>query len=70
VVADEQLLGDGGVALVIADAVDAETTRKIRSRRRRGVERIALLVGPLDDTDASMRSTNRRVDLYMWALIY
>jgi DNA-binding NarL/FixJ family response regulator len=49
VVAEEEQLGDGGVALVVADEVDADATRTIRSLRRRGVERIALLVGRLDD---------------------
>jgi DNA-binding NarL/FixJ family response regulator len=49
VLADEDEITDGGVALVVADDVDAETTRTIRALRRRGVERIALLVGRLDD---------------------
>ena len=49
VLADEDHVGDGGVALVVADEVDAETVRTIRGLRRRGVERIALLVGRLDD---------------------
>ena len=48
VVVDEEHAGDG-VALVVADEVDAETTRSIRAFRRRGVERIVLLVGRLDD---------------------
>ena len=47
--AEEDELGDGGVALVVADEVDAETARTIRSLRRRGIDRIALLVGRLDD---------------------
>jgi DNA-binding NarL/FixJ family response regulator len=49
VIADEGDLGDVGVALVVADEVDAEATRTIRGLRQRGVERIALLVGRLDD---------------------
>jgi DNA-binding NarL/FixJ family response regulator len=49
VLADEDQLGDRGVALVVADDVDVETTRTIRALRRRGVDRIALLVGRLDD---------------------
>ena len=47
--AEEDQLGDRGVALVVADDVDPETTRTIRALRRRGVDRIALLVGRLDD---------------------
>lgn len=46
---DEAELAEGGVALVVADEVDVETTRTVRSLRRRGVDRIALLVGRLDD---------------------
>ena len=49
VLAEEAGLQDGGVALVVADEVDVEATRTIRGLRRRGVERIALLVGRLDD---------------------
>jgi DNA-binding NarL/FixJ family response regulator len=49
VLADEDHVGDGGVALVVADEVDVETVRTVRGLRRRGVERIALLVGRLDD---------------------
>lgn len=49
VLAQEDELGDRGVALVVADDVDPETTRTIRALRRRGVDRIALLVGRLDD---------------------
>jgi DNA-binding NarL/FixJ family response regulator len=49
VMADEDQVGDGGVALVVADEVDDETVRTVRGLRRRGVERIALLVGRLDD---------------------
>jgi DNA-binding NarL/FixJ family response regulator len=48
VVVDEAHVGDG-VALVVADEVDGETTRTVRTFRRRGVERILLLVGRLDD---------------------
>jgi DNA-binding NarL/FixJ family response regulator len=39
----------GGVAVVVADDVDAETIRVIRELRGRGVERVALLVGRIDD---------------------
>jgi DNA-binding NarL/FixJ family response regulator len=49
VLADENHLEDGGVALVVADEVDAEATRSIRALRRQGFGRIALLVGRLDD---------------------
>jgi DNA-binding NarL/FixJ family response regulator len=48
-IVDGDQLEAGGVALVVADEVDPETTRAIRALRRRGVERIALLVGRLDD---------------------
>jgi DNA-binding NarL/FixJ family response regulator len=46
---DEEQLGESGVALVVADEVDAETTRTIRRLRRQGVDRICLLVARLDD---------------------
>jgi DNA-binding NarL/FixJ family response regulator len=46
--AEDDLPADG-VALVVADEVDPETVQTIRGLRRRGVERIALLVGRLDD---------------------
>ncbi|HUG48602.1 MAG TPA: response regulator transcription factor [Candidatus Limnocylindria bacterium] len=48
-IVDEERLGSGGVALVVADQVDAETTRSIRGLRRRGVERVVLLATQLDD---------------------
>jgi DNA-binding NarL/FixJ family response regulator len=48
-VTDDESLADGGVALVVADEVDAEATRTIRSLRRRGVDRVVLLAGRLDD---------------------
>lgn len=47
--AEETELQDGGVALVVADEVDVEVARAIRGLRRRGVDRVALLVGRLDD---------------------
>ena len=46
---EEDQLAAGGVALVVADEVDGEATRTIRTLRRRGVDRVALLVGRLDD---------------------
>lgn len=49
VLVEEEELAEGGVALVVADEIDAETTRVVRSLRRRGVDRIVLLVGRLDD---------------------
>ena len=49
VLVEEDHVTDGGVALVVADEVDADTVRTIRGLRRRGVERIALLIGRLDD---------------------
>jgi len=39
----------GRVALVVADQVDEETARTIRGLRRRGVERVMLVVTRLDD---------------------
>lgn len=48
-IVEEAELDQRGVALVVADEVDADTTRTIRGLRRRGVGRIALLVTRLDD---------------------
>ena len=49
VLIEEDALAEDGVALVVADEVDTETVRTIRGLRRRGIERVALLVGRLDD---------------------
>ena len=49
VLVEDAALDDAGVALVVADEVDAHTTRSVRGLRRRGVERIVLLVTRLDD---------------------
>ena len=49
VLAEADDVAEAGVALVVADEVDAETTRTIRALRRRGIERVVLLVGRLDD---------------------
>jgi DNA-binding NarL/FixJ family response regulator len=49
VLVEDAALDGAGVALVVADEVDAHTTRTVRALRRRGVERIALLVTRLDD---------------------
>jgi DNA-binding NarL/FixJ family response regulator len=49
VLVEEAELGDVGVALLVADDVDPDSLRMIRALRRRGVGRIALLVGRLDD---------------------
>jgi DNA-binding NarL/FixJ family response regulator len=49
VLIDEEELDSGAVALVVADEVDADTARTIRSLRRRGVDKVALLVTRLDD---------------------
>jgi DNA-binding NarL/FixJ family response regulator len=46
---EDEGLAENGVALVVADEVDVEAVRTIRGLRRRGVERVALLVGRLDD---------------------
>jgi len=49
VLAEESELGEVGVALVVADEVDVDTIQGVRGLRRRGVDRVALLVGRLDD---------------------
>lgn len=49
VLTDDEPVGGAGVALVVADEIDVSATRTIRGLRRRGVERIALLVTHLDD---------------------
>lgn len=49
VVVEDEGLTEDGVALVVSDEVDVEAVRTIRGLRRRGVERVALLVGRLDD---------------------
>ena len=49
VLVEQELEGPAGVALVVADEVDGDTTRIVRALRRRGVDRIALLVTRLDD---------------------
>jgi DNA-binding NarL/FixJ family response regulator len=47
---DDGKIGAGDVvALVVADETDAETIRTVRLLRRRGAERIVLLVSRLDD---------------------
>ena len=48
-VVDEEQVVESGVALVVADEVDAEALRAIRSLRRRGAAGVALLVTRLDD---------------------
>ena len=48
-VVEEVEPGSAAVALVVADEVDEEATRRIRALRRQGVERVALLVARLDD---------------------
>jgi DNA-binding NarL/FixJ family response regulator len=49
VLVEDAALDGAGVALVVADEVDAHTTRTVRALRRRGIDRIALLVTRLDD---------------------
>ena len=49
VLVEDEELDERSVALVVADDVDAETARTIRSLRRRGVDKVALLVTRLDD---------------------
>jgi DNA-binding NarL/FixJ family response regulator len=48
-VVEDATPGGSTVALVVADEVDEEATRRIRALRRQGVERVALLVARLDD---------------------
>jgi DNA-binding NarL/FixJ family response regulator len=48
-VVDDPPPGGSTVALVVADEVDEEATRRIRALRRQGVERVGLLVARLDD---------------------
>jgi DNA-binding NarL/FixJ family response regulator len=48
-VVEEATPGGSTVALVVADEVDDDATRRIRALRRQGVERVALLVARLDD---------------------
>lgn len=54
VLIDEEDLDDRTVALVVADEVDADTARTIRSLRRRGVDKVTLLVTRLDDNGLLM----------------
>jgi len=67
-ITEESELPAGGVALVVADEVDVEVTRTIRGLRRRGLDRIALLVGRLDDkgllaaVEAGLAGVIRRSD--------
>jgi DNA-binding NarL/FixJ family response regulator len=49
VLVDEDELDETSVALVVADEVDVDTARTIRSLRRRGIDKVALLVTRLDD---------------------
>jgi DNA-binding NarL/FixJ family response regulator len=48
IIEEDQLDGEG-VALVVADEVDAEATRAIRQLRRQGIDHVCLLVTRLDD---------------------
>jgi DNA-binding NarL/FixJ family response regulator len=48
-VEERQIDGDV-VALVVADQMDEETTQTIRALKRRGVERVVLIVTRVDDT--------------------
>jgi DNA-binding NarL/FixJ family response regulator len=49
VLTEEGALGTAGVVLVVADEVDTETISTIRRLRHGGSDRVALLVGRLDD---------------------
>jgi len=54
VLIEEVEVDEDSVALVVADEVDADTARTIRTLRRRGVDKIALLVTRLDDNGLLM----------------
>jgi DNA-binding NarL/FixJ family response regulator len=47
---DERQLSAGVVALVVADQMDEETAQVIRSLKRRGIERVVLVVTRVDDS--------------------
>jgi DNA-binding NarL/FixJ family response regulator len=47
---DERQLSHEVVALVVADQMDEETAQVIRSLKRRGIERVVLVVTRVDDT--------------------
>ena len=47
---DERQLSPGVVALVVADQMDEETAQVIRSLKRRGIERVVLVVTRVDDS--------------------
>ncbi|MBA2382975.1 MAG: response regulator transcription factor [Chloroflexi bacterium] len=75
VLSDAEDLPPGGVALVVADDVDPETVQTIRGLRRRGVDRITLLVGRLDDkgllaaVEAGVAGVIRRSDVSPHTLV-
>jgi DNA-binding NarL/FixJ family response regulator len=47
---DERQLNPSVVALVVADQMDEETAQVIRSLKRRGIERVVLVVTRVDDS--------------------
>ena len=47
---EERQLNPGVVALVVADQMDEETAQVIRSLKRRGIERVVLVVTRVDDS--------------------
>jgi DNA-binding NarL/FixJ family response regulator len=49
-IVDERQVDADVVALVIADQMDEETAQSIRALKRRGVERVVLIVTRVDDT--------------------
>ena len=49
-IVEERQIDAEVVALVIADQMDEETTQTIRALKRRGVERVVLIVTRVDDT--------------------
>src|SRR5881398_215200 len=49
-IVDERQLDAGAVALVVADQMDEEAAQTIRALKRRGLERVVLVVTRVDDT--------------------
>src|ERR1700736_159714 len=49
-IVDERQVDADVVALVVADQMDEETAQSIRALKRRGVERVVLVVTRVDDT--------------------
>jgi DNA-binding NarL/FixJ family response regulator len=67
-IVDEHQLATDVVAVVVADQMDEETGATIRALKRRGVERVVVIVARVDDTgllsalEAGVRSILRRTE--------